>query len=545
MLETRKQIELIKTAMEQSLLDPLKVSAKVGERYYEGEHDILNYRVMYYDATGKLVEDRTRSNVKIPHPFFTELVDQEVQYMLSGIEEGYIKSKHPELQELMDRQFNNNDDFNAELNFLLTGASKRGSEYMYCYKIDDGLFKFEDVDSINLQEIRANDTDDHCQYVVRWYEQRVDKDKEKITKIELWDDQQTFFFIKEGDNEIKLDKNAPINPRPHIVVNDGLNRYGEGFGVIPFFRLDNNKKRFSDLKLVKALIDDYDLMSCSLSNNLQDLVDGLWVVKGYSGEAEDMNELMTNLKTKKMVGVDVEGDVDIRTVNIPYEARKTKMELDEKNIYRFGMGFNSSQIGDGNITNVVIKSRYTLLDLKANKLEIRLKKFMRQLVKVVIDSYNLENKTDFKDSDVTISFKRETISNDSDNAQIALTKAQEKQVLIDSLGTLNGVLDAETYLKLICDVLDLNYDEIKDKTPVPVDGAEETLDETKVENGEEVVDAVEDSLGHGLNGSQTQSLLSVIAQWKAGTLTESQAIQVISLAVGISKDKAKELLMEQ
>ena len=57
--------------------------ASVGLKYYEAEHDILQYRVFYYNADGKLVEDDSRANIKIPHPFFTELVDQEVQYMLS------------------------------------------------------------------------------------------------------------------------------------------------------------------------------------------------------------------------------------------------------------------------------------------------------------------------------------------------------------------------------------------------------------------------------------------------------------------------------
>ena len=40
------------------------------------------------------------------------------------------------------------------------------------------------------------------------------------------------------------------------------------------------------------------------------------------------------------------------------------------------MGFNSAQIGDGNITNVVIKSRYALLDLMCYKLKKNLKKFL-------------------------------------------------------------------------------------------------------------------------------------------------------------------------
>ena len=61
-----------------------KKSFEVGQWYYEGQHDILSYKLYYYNSDGKLVEDKTRSNIKICHPFFTELVDQCVQYMLSG-----------------------------------------------------------------------------------------------------------------------------------------------------------------------------------------------------------------------------------------------------------------------------------------------------------------------------------------------------------------------------------------------------------------------------------------------------------------------------
>ena len=55
--------------------------------------------------------------------------------------------------------------------------------------------------------------------------------------------------------------------------------YDSSFGFISFFRLDNNEKRKSDLSLVKDLIDDCDLLSYSLFNNLQDLTEGIFVVK--------------------------------------------------------------------------------------------------------------------------------------------------------------------------------------------------------------------------------------------------------------------------
>ena len=65
-------IEEIKHFIENDAASRKKQLAQVGQRYYECEHDIRNYRIFYVDAEGVLKEDKTRSNIKISHPFFTE-----------------------------------------------------------------------------------------------------------------------------------------------------------------------------------------------------------------------------------------------------------------------------------------------------------------------------------------------------------------------------------------------------------------------------------------------------------------------------------------
>jgi SPP1 family phage portal protein len=468
-----------------------KMFARMGQRYYEGDHDILRYKLYYFDANGNLVEDKTRSNIKISHPFFTELVDQEVQYMLSS-KEGFMKSDLPELQQFLNEYFNDNEDFRSELYELLTGAISKGFEYMYAYKNTEDKLSFMCADSIGVVEVRARDTDDGCEYVIYWYIDRIDKGQKKIKRIQVWDKNQTYFYVQSDDGKLQLDDGQKLNPRPHTLYRKGNGQlYYENFGFIPFFRLDNCQKQFSGLKPIKTLIDDYDLMSCGLSNNLQDASEYLVVVKGFQGD--NLEELMQNIKTKKHIGVDGDGggDVDFKTVDVPYDARKVKLELDEKNIYRFGMGFNSAQIGDGNITNIVIKSRYALLDLKCNKLEIRLKQFLRKILKVVLQEINTENGTDFQAKDVYFDFKREIMTNAQDNAQIELTDAQKKQIEINTLLSLEATIGSELVVQNICEVLDIDYEEIKSKLPDPendpmgVAAAETALNGASVE-GEKV-----------------------------------------------------------
>lgn len=183
------------------------------------------------------------------------------------------------------------------------------------------------------------------------------------------------------------------------------------------------------------------------------------MVSGFQGD--NLDELQTNLKTKKIVGVDSEGSINVQTVEIPYQARKEKLEIDERNIYIFGMGFNPAQVGDGNITNVVILSRYTLLDLKKSKLDKRLKKLLRQVIKIKLAEINRENGTDYKLSDIKIDLTPDIPANETENIANKKVKAETQQIRINTILNVAANVGDEQTLKAICEELDLNYEELK------------------------------------------------------------------------------------
>lgn len=449
----------IKRFIEDDSLSEKKRFAAVGQRYYDAEHDILNYRVFYYNTDGILVEDKARSNSRICHPFFTELADQLTAYILS-FEKNPIQAKPVAegLQEHLDVYFD--DEFWAEMSEVITGTQVKGFDYLYGYKNNEDRLAFQHADGMGVVEVRAKDTDDGCEYIIFWYVDRVDKGKKKIKRIQVHDKDQIWFYVQVDDGKILPDEDVPVNPRPNIIWTDAKGTmYGDSLGFIPFWRLDNNLKQSSGLKPIKGLIDDYDMMECGLSNNLQDFDTPIHLVKGFNGD--DLSELQHNIKTKKVLGVDADGGLDVLTVDVPYQARKTKADEDEKNIYRFGMGFNSSQVGDGNITNVVIRSRYTLLDLKAGKLIMRLKKFLKGIIRAVLDEVNTKHGTDYQPSDVEIHFECIVPTNEAENVANAKVEAETEQIRI------NNVLDVATYigdeetLKGICDIMDLEFDDLK------------------------------------------------------------------------------------
>lgn len=435
--------------------------AKQGQDYYEAKHDILNYRLFYYNTDGKLVEDTTRSNIKISHPFFTILADQLSAYMLSAKENPIRAKKNDDgFQDILDEHFD--DDFWAEIGELITGAYTKGFEYLYAYKNNENRLVFQCANSVGVVEVREKDTDDGCKYVIYWYIDRVDKGRKEIKRIQVWSENDVTYYVQSGTSgKIVLDESTAINPRPHAVYTDPQTgkKMGYGLGYIPFWRLDNNKKQISGLKPVKPLIDDYDLHACALSNNLIDFDTPLYVVSGFQGN--NLDELQQNFKTKKIVGVDNEGGVTVQTVDIPYQARKEKLEIDEKNIYIFGMGFNPAQTGDGNITNVVILSRYTLLDLKKAKMDKRLKKLLKEVIKVKLAEINQENGTDYQLSDIVIDLTPDIPTNETENIQNAKVRAETQQIRINTILNLAATVGEEQTLKSICDELDLDYEELK------------------------------------------------------------------------------------
>ena len=83
------------------------------------------------------------------------------------------------------------------------------------------------------------------------------------------------------------------------------------------------------------------------------------------------------------------------------------------------------------------------------------------------DDINSEKGTDYTQSDVYFEFEPQIPTNELEKAQIELMQAQRRQAEINTLLMLTTKLDNETVMQLICEQLDIDYNEIKDKLPPP------------------------------------------------------------------------------
>lgn len=454
----------IKRFIDEDRSSDKKRLAAVGQKYYEARHDILNYKMYYFNADGKMVEDKYRSNIKISHPFFTLLSDQLSAYVLSFKDnpiQAKVNDETEGLQDHLDMYFD--EEFWSEIGELVKGAYNKGFDYIYAFKGKDDRLVFQQADGMGVVEVRAKDTDDNCEHILYWYVDRIDKGKKVITRIQDWTETETYYYVQSGKSgKIVLDDSVEINPRPHVVYTDAKTgkKMGYPLGFIPFWRLDNNKKQISGLAPIKDLIDDYDLHACSLSNNLKDFDTPIHVVAGYPGD--NFDELQKNIQTKKIIGVDSEGSIDIKTVDIPYQARKEKLDLDERNIYKFGMGVDTTSLKDTSATtNMAIKTAFYGLDLKAIATTKRLCALLKDIVKVVLAEINETNGTDYQMKNIEFNFERTSLTNESENIQNQKTEAETQQIRINTILNVAVNVGDDQTLKAICDVMDWDFEEIK------------------------------------------------------------------------------------
>lgn len=290
-------IHEVKRLIDADLTSSIKREMRKALSYYDYKHDILKCRLFYFDNNDELKEEKYRSNTKIAHGFFTELIDQKVQYLLSNPIQ--VLSQQEGLQEYLDEYVD--EDFQLLMQELVEGASQKGLEYLFWRIGFNGKILFSVANAVNVIPV-YNELKEVEKVVYYVKDEIVNEGKsEEVLRIQLWTRDQVYFFISEK-NDVILDASVEMNPAPHQLARDGKGEmYKKGNGEVPFIALYNNRNKTTDLAPIKDLIDDYDLMACALSNNLIDFDHPIYAVRGYQGD--NLDKLITNLKTKKTVGV--------------------------------------------------------------------------------------------------------------------------------------------------------------------------------------------------------------------------------------------------
>jgi SPP1 family phage portal protein len=242
-------------------------------------------------------------------------------------------------------------------------------------------------------------------------------------RVEWWTKEDVTYFIEDDQKNYILDSTMRHNPSPHwwgVATQDGFekSRKPNNWGRVPFIILRNNHRETTDLEAVKGLIDAYDLISSEGTNNILDLVELYWVIQGYGGDTA--SAIAKKLQINKAVNItDSSGNVEARQIELSMEGRLNFLKRLRKDIFEFGQGVDVDPEMLGNSpSGVSLKFQYTLLELKASGIGIKLKQVIKELIGYMIEDYNMRFDTNYDTSIISVNLRRNAITNDYETVQM-------------------------------------------------------------------------------------------------------------------------------
>jgi len=340
--------------------------------------------INYYDSENTAIKERKEKDLIINHKiasgFYKKLVDQKVNYCCGN---DIVVENLPEDDDLIDI-----NDFTID---MATEASIKGVEWLYPYINAERELDYKVINSLECIPIWDTEFEDTLQTMIRFYKVDMVENGKTFTrnKVELYDKEKVTYYIEDADHNYIYDNSVNneiyYNSNHYVTMGNVTEIKNFGWGQVPFIPLFNTKKAVYDLQNVKGDIDLYDIVKSDFANDLEFHQTAILVI--INRGAQDLDDFREKLKKHKIIEIDNEeaegGGAHYLTLEIPVEARKTFLEIIRKDIYEHGFGVDTKQVGDGNITNIVIKSRYADLDLKANKFIKQIKAFLKRWFKFV------------------------------------------------------------------------------------------------------------------------------------------------------------------
>lgn len=407
---------------------------RAGQKYYEARHDILkkklNEYTIYDQATKQQIKkvNENKSNQKVSHPFHQKQVNQKISYCCAKpITLKYNSSNNKNITDIVWNALGFN--FEKLLKNRAKEASNKGRAWIHPnYK--NGKLVFEKYRAEECIPIFDTETQTYLTGFIHFYtiqDLSGDEIKEKIY-VEYWDEKEvTYYEEQETENGSIFIEDVT---RPALgchwtstiydaTLNNVLRVEKHSWGKVPFIAVENNEECTTDLENIKGLIDAYDLIDSNFINTVEDLKEIIWLVNGYGAE-----DLLAYIEAIKVNGVarnnDVTGKIDAKTIPIPYEARKTLLDMLRSLIYEFGRAVDTAnrdlirQAPSG----VSLEFLYSDLDQKADDLIVGLKTAVYEVLWYVLEDLKQQGKIDksVNEFDFSIEFNKSRIFNEIEKA---------------------------------------------------------------------------------------------------------------------------------
>ena len=410
------RIAFIRAAIDEHRGSPAYRTALDAEAYYDGLNPTISrYEKIIYDMQGRAHTDMWTANHKLASRFFGIAVDQEVSYLLGN---GVTFADENTGKKLCA-------DFDQEVMDAARAA-----------KIAGVAFGFWDLNHLRvfslLEFVPLYDEEDGALKAgIRFWQVAPDKPL-RATLYEL-DGFTEYLQKKNAQMGVMQEKRSyKLNIRSSEV--GGTEIYGgENYPTFPIVPLKNNKHCLSEIAGKRNTIDALDLASSNMVNNVDEGNLIYWVLSNCGGMDDlDDAKFIERLKTTHVAHAngDDGAKVESKTIEAPFEGTNATIDMLKKKLYEDFQCFDASAVSAGNQTATAIKASYVPLDLKTDKFESEVTRFIVEILRLAgIDDQP--------------SYTRNQIINKTEETQALLLGAQyyDDEYITKKLLTLNGDID--------------------------------------------------------------------------------------------------------
>lgn len=220
----------------------------------------------------------------------------------------------------------------------------------------------------------------------------------------------SILLVKRGALEVVQPKRAYITEIRSDALGDEIIRQSN-YSCLPIIPLYANAEHQSELTpAIKAKIDAYDNILSDFADNLDRANDVYWVLNNFGGTTDDIAEMLEEIRRIKAVanlsdGSGASSTAEPRTIEVPYAARQTALDILERALYQDYMALNMDALTGSSLTNVAIRAAAANLNLKADRYEWQVFRFVQELL-ALLDIHT-----------EAIRFQRQCIANESETVK--------------------------------------------------------------------------------------------------------------------------------
>ncbi len=339
------------------------------------------------------------------------------------------------------------------------------------------------------------------------------------------------FAVRYGYKEDGHEKHGEVMTRDKIYPFSGdvlgepkNNPYGK-INVVEYIL---NQERLGLYEEVAELVEVYNKTITEKANDVDEFAEAYLAILGAEIDEEGVYHIRDN-RIINLYGTDSAKDILVQFLQKPTADGTQENLLDrlETLIYKTSMVADISDESFGNASGVSLAYKLQAMSNLALTTDRKFIKSMKKRYKLFCCM-----KTNISDKDAWKEIEFKTTRNIPKNI---LEESQTAQ-------NLEGVVSKETQLSVLSIVDSVQNELEKIAEEDEKEREQDPVIASMFGNQRQQDDGGAEVQGKSLNGAQTQSLIAIMSQFSAGTLSEGQAVNLISTAIGIGKDEARAIL---